>query len=152
MWERSSPKNYQQPAIKIKVFSPSPASSSLSAEELLYLPALQTSILWRSLVGPEKSTCEKMEVADATRIQMVMPTPPTSEQAEPSALAGAQPSPAVTPQATPVTSPAPTSVATPVTPNSRQSTPDSPLGSIPTPPPSPPPARSEEAVYSTFSS
>ncbi|KAK8690853.1 hypothetical protein V6N13_074379 [Hibiscus sabdariffa] len=83
----------------------------------------------------------KMEVADATPIQMVMPTPPASEQAEPSAPAGAQPSPAATPQATPATSPAPTPAATPATPDSRQSTPDSPLGSTPTPP-----ARSEEAV------
>ncbi|KAK8530848.1 hypothetical protein V6N12_013348 [Hibiscus sabdariffa] len=92
----------------------------------------------------------KMEVADATPIQMVMPTPPASEQAEPSAPAGAQPSPA--------TSPAPTPAATPATPDSRQSTPNSPLGLTPTPPParseeaapspppSPPSARSEEAV------
>ncbi|KAK8662710.1 hypothetical protein V6N13_024601 [Hibiscus sabdariffa] len=93
-----------------------------------------------------KEYMRKMEIADATPIQMVMPTPPASEQAEPSAPAGAQPNPAATPQATPATSPAPTPTATPATPDSRQSTPDSPLGSAPTPPQSPPPAQSEEAI------
>ncbi|KAK8505786.1 hypothetical protein V6N12_013996 [Hibiscus sabdariffa] len=83
---------------------------------------------------------------DATPTQMVMPTPPTSEQTEPSAPVGAQPSTAATLEATPLTSPAPTPAATPATLDSRQSTPDSPLGSTPTPPSSPPPARSEEAV------
>ncbi|KAK9043421.1 hypothetical protein V6N11_071766 [Hibiscus sabdariffa] len=93
-----------------------------------------------------KEYMQKMEVADATPIQMVMPTPPTSEQAESSALAGAQPSPAATTQATLVTSTVPTPAATPGTPDSRQSTPDSPLGSAPTTPPSLPPDRSEEAI------
>ncbi|KAK8574496.1 hypothetical protein V6N12_062186 [Hibiscus sabdariffa] len=93
-----------------------------------------------------KEYMRKMEVADATPIQMVMPTPTASEQAEHSAPAGAQPSPTATPQATPATSPAPTPAATPESPDSRQSTPDSPLGSAPTPPPSPPPAHFEEAV------
>ncbi|KAK8635198.1 hypothetical protein V6N13_023075 [Hibiscus sabdariffa] len=85
-----------------------------------------------------KEYMRKMEVADAMPIQMVMPTPPASEQAEPSAPAGAQPSPA--------TSLAPTPTATPATPDSRQSTPNSPLDSAPTPPPSPPPACSKEAA------
>ncbi|KAK9045495.1 hypothetical protein V6N11_051405 [Hibiscus sabdariffa] len=83
-----------------------------------------------------------MEVADAVPIQMVMPTTPASEQAEPFTPAGAHTSPAATPQATPAPRPAHTPTATPTTPDSRQSTPDSPLGSAP----SPPPARSEEAV------
>ncbi|KAK8984700.1 hypothetical protein V6N11_020016 [Hibiscus sabdariffa] len=87
-----------------------------------------------------KEYMRKMEVTDAIPIQMVMPTPPASEQAEPSAPVGAQPSPA--------TGPAPTPAATPVTSDSRQSTPNSPLGSTPNPPPSPPPARSEEAAPS----
>ncbi|KAK8713451.1 hypothetical protein V6N13_148668 [Hibiscus sabdariffa] len=93
-----------------------------------------------------KEYMRKMEVVDATPIQMVKPTPPALEQAEPSAPVGAQPSPAATPQATPSTSPVPTPAATPATPDSMQSTPDSPLGSIPTPQPSLPPACSEEAV------
>ncbi|KAL4310165.1 hypothetical protein GQ457_01G022930 [Hibiscus cannabinus] len=93
-----------------------------------------------------KEYMRNMEVADSTPIQMFMPTPPTSKQAKPSAHAGAQPSPTTTPQATPATNPAPTPAVTPATLDNRQSTPDSPLGSAPTPPPSPPPARSEEAV------
>ncbi|KAK8636486.1 hypothetical protein V6N13_124232 [Hibiscus sabdariffa] len=56
------------------------------------------------------------------------------------------PTPTATPQATPATSPAPTPAATPATPDSRQSTPDSLLGSAPTPPQSPPPTQSEEAI------
>ncbi|KAK8560008.1 hypothetical protein V6N12_012816 [Hibiscus sabdariffa] len=67
-----------------------------------------------------KEYMRKMEIADAKPIQMVMPTPLASEQAEPSAPVGAQPSPAATPQATPATNPAPTPAATPATPDSRQ--------------------------------
>ncbi|KAK9043218.1 hypothetical protein V6N11_071565 [Hibiscus sabdariffa] len=93
-----------------------------------------------------KEYLRKIEVVDATPIQMVMPTPPASEQAEPSAPGGAQPSPVATPQATPATSPGSSPATTPVTPDSRQSTPDSPLGSAPSPPPSPPPAQSDEAI------
>ncbi|KAK8649450.1 hypothetical protein V6N13_130179 [Hibiscus sabdariffa] len=87
-----------------------------------------------------------MEVADATPIQMAMPTPTMSEHAELEVPAGIPPSPAATPQATPAASHTPTPAATPATQDSRQSTPDSPLGSAPTTPLSPPPARSEEAA------
>ncbi|KAK8574599.1 hypothetical protein V6N12_062289 [Hibiscus sabdariffa] len=102
-----------------------------------------------------KKYMHKMDVVDATPIRVVLPTPTNSpvhspaaapEHVEPSTPAGAQPSPAATPQATPATSPVHTPVATPAILNNRQSTPDSPLGSAPSPPPSPPPARSEEAV------
>ncbi|KAL4386895.1 hypothetical protein GQ457_09G019220 [Hibiscus cannabinus] len=107
-----------------------------------------------------KEYMRKMEVADATPIQMAMATPQASEQAEPEVPAGiprsppAQEiipagiprSPAATSQATPAASHTPTPAATPATQDSKQSTPDSPLGSTPTPPPSPPPARSEDAT------
>ncbi|KAL4352187.1 hypothetical protein GQ457_06G015540 [Hibiscus cannabinus] len=93
-----------------------------------------------------KEYMRKMEVADATPIQMAMPTPTASEQAEPEVPAGILPSPAATPQATPAASHTPTPAATPTTQDSRQSTPDSPLGLASTTPPSPPPPRSEEAA------
>ncbi|KAK8576725.1 hypothetical protein V6N13_015158 [Hibiscus sabdariffa] len=93
-----------------------------------------------------KEYMRKMEVADATPIQMVMPTPTASTQAEPKVPAGIPPSPAATPQATPAASHIPTPAATPATQDSRQSTPDSPLGSAPTTPPSLPLARFEEAA------
>ncbi|KAL4387686.1 hypothetical protein GQ457_09G023150 [Hibiscus cannabinus] len=87
----------------------------------------------------------KMKVTDVTPIQIVMPTPPASEQARTSAPAGAHTSPAATPQDTLAPSPAHTPASTLETPDSRQSTPDSPMGSSP-PPPSPSPARPEEAI------
>ncbi|KAK8619604.1 hypothetical protein V6N13_135886 [Hibiscus sabdariffa] len=68
------------------------------------------------------------------------------DQAGPTAMAEAQPSPAATPKASPINSTAHTPAATPETPDSRQSTPNSPLGSGPTPSQSTPPAQSEEAI------
>ncbi|KAL4387693.1 hypothetical protein GQ457_09G019170 [Hibiscus cannabinus] len=71
---------------------------------------------------------KKMEVADATPIQMAMATPQASEQAEPEVPTGIPRSPAATSQATPAASHTPTPAATPATQDSKQSTPDSPLG------------------------
>ncbi|KAK8680309.1 hypothetical protein V6N13_109259 [Hibiscus sabdariffa] len=97
----------------------------------------------------------KMGVADATPIRVTLPTPTNSpahspvaapDQAGLTALAEAKPSPTATPEASPINSTTHTPVATPEIPNSRQTTPDSPLGSAPTPPQSPPPAQSEEAI------
>ncbi|KAK9008865.1 hypothetical protein V6N11_080342 [Hibiscus sabdariffa] len=104
----------------------------------------------------------KMDVADATPLNMAMPTPPaspiqtataTTDEAGPSAPAAqAEPqhAPATSPLVVPVsshtttTSPATTPAARP---RSRESTPDTPLGSTPFSPPSPPtPAQSEEAA------
>ncbi|KAK9033358.1 hypothetical protein V6N11_018391 [Hibiscus sabdariffa] len=107
----------------------------------------------------------KMDVADATPLNVAMPTPPTSPihmpttaatEVEPSvpaeaptALVEAYQSPAASPPVVPAsshtttTSPATTPTAMPP---SRESTPDSPLGSTPGAPPSPPPAQSEEAA------
>ncbi|KAK9045754.1 hypothetical protein V6N11_051662 [Hibiscus sabdariffa] len=93
-----------------------------------------------------KEYMRKMEAADATPIQIAMPTPTTSEQAEPEVPAGIPPSPAATPQATPAACHTPTPTATPATQDSRQSTPNSALGSAPKTPPSPPPACSEEVA------
>ncbi|KAK9031872.1 hypothetical protein V6N11_056158 [Hibiscus sabdariffa] len=93
-----------------------------------------------------KEYMRKMEAADATPIQMAMPTPTVSKQAKPEVPTGIPPSLEATPQATPAASHAPTPATTPATQDIRQSTPDSPLGSTPTTPPSPPPARSKEAV------
>ncbi|KAK8516825.1 hypothetical protein V6N12_049537 [Hibiscus sabdariffa] len=103
-----------------------------------------------------------MDVADATPLNMAMPTPPASPiqtaaaptdeagHSAPAALAEPQHTPATSPPVVPVsshtttTSPATTPAAKP---RSRESTPDTPLGSTPISPPSPPaPAQSEEAV------
>ncbi|KAK8690898.1 hypothetical protein V6N13_074424 [Hibiscus sabdariffa] len=108
--------------------------------------------------GWSKEYMRKMDIADATPTRVVMPTPPTSpahpavaapEEAGPSAPLAAHSSPVASPPVFPVTSH--TSTASPTTtpaamPANRQSTPDSPLGSAPTPPSSPPPAQSEEAI------
>ncbi|KAK8684167.1 hypothetical protein V6N13_040198 [Hibiscus sabdariffa] len=102
----------------------------------------------------------KMDVADATPLNVAMPTPPsspihttatTADEAGPSApVAPTDPSqspfasPPVVPVSSHATSPATTHTARP---RSRESTPDSPLGSTPISPPSPPPpAQSEEAA------
>ncbi|KAK8562093.1 hypothetical protein V6N12_049144 [Hibiscus sabdariffa] len=104
----------------------------------------------------------KMDVADATQLNMAMPTPPaspihtaaaTTDEAGPSAPAAPakpRPTPATSPPVVPVsnnnttTSPATTPTARP---RSRESTPDTPLGSTPISPPSPPtPAQSKEAA------
>ncbi|KAK8666170.1 hypothetical protein V6N13_006322 [Hibiscus sabdariffa] len=109
-----------------------------------------------------------MDVADATPINMVMPTPPASSDHMPAAPtdeagssnpAAASPAPAEpSPSAadSPIPSPAqhtqpshtmPSPAATPTDlPASRESTPDSPMGSTPEAPHPPPPAQSEEAV------
>ncbi|KAK9011204.1 hypothetical protein V6N11_044058 [Hibiscus sabdariffa] len=108
----------------------------------------------------------KMDVADATPINVAMPTPPTSPihmpavdtdeaglsvptAAEPSAPAEARRSPAASPPVVPIsnhtttTSPTTTHAAMPA---SRETTPDSLLGSAPSSPSPPPPAKSEEAA------
>ncbi|KAK8578442.1 hypothetical protein V6N13_116286 [Hibiscus sabdariffa] len=104
----------------------------------------------------------KIDVADATPLNVAMPTPPaspihttaaTADEAGPSApaaLAEPRHAPAASPPVVPVssqtttTSPATTPTARP---RSRESTPDTPLGSTPISPPSPPPpAQSEEAA------
>ncbi|KAK8656815.1 hypothetical protein V6N13_098750 [Hibiscus sabdariffa] len=98
----------------------------------------------------------KMNIADAIPLNVVMSTPPTSPihmpaadttEAGPSVPATAPPVPdevGPSPVSSHTTSPAPTLAAMPT---SRESTPDSPLGSTPdSPPPPPPPAQSEEAV------
>ncbi|KAK8521629.1 hypothetical protein V6N12_031523 [Hibiscus sabdariffa] len=104
----------------------------------------------------------KMGVADATLLNMAMPTPPASQiqttaaptdeagPSAPAAQAEPQHTPATSPPVVPVssqtttTSPATTPAARP---RSRESTPDTPLGSTPFSPPSPlAPAQSEEAV------
>ncbi|KAK8547446.1 hypothetical protein V6N12_031583 [Hibiscus sabdariffa] len=105
----------------------------------------------------------KMDVADATPLNMAMPTPPASSDHMPAALtdeAGssnpatasstpAEPSqppadsPPVVPAASNTTSPAATPADLPA---SRESTPDSPMGSTPEAPHPPPPAQSDEAV------
>ncbi|KAL4313513.1 hypothetical protein GQ457_01G016970 [Hibiscus cannabinus] len=103
----------------------------------------------------------KMDVADATPLNMAMPTPhvspihnaaaPTNEAlpSAPTVLVEPQHTPAASPPVVPVSSHTTTSPAT--TPiarkRSRESTPDTPLGSTPISPPSPPaPAQSEEAT------
>ncbi|KAL4378051.1 hypothetical protein GQ457_02G030080 [Hibiscus cannabinus] len=96
----------------------------------------------------------KMDVADATPFNVAMPTPPTSPihttvatadeagLSAPIALAEPRHAPAASPPVVPVsshtttTSPAATHTARP---RSRESTPDTPLGSTPISPPSPPP-------------
>ncbi|KAK8632869.1 hypothetical protein V6N13_073248 [Hibiscus sabdariffa] len=110
----------------------------------------------------------KMDVADATPLNMAMPNPPASSDHMPAAPtdeagssnpAAASPAPAETrPSAadSPIPSPAqhtqpshtmPSPAATPTDlPASRESTPDSPMGSTPEAPHPPPPAQSEEAV------
>ncbi|KAK8667701.1 hypothetical protein V6N13_007849 [Hibiscus sabdariffa] len=110
----------------------------------------------------------KMDVADATPLNMVMPTPPASldhmpaapnDEAGSSNPAIASPVPAEPSQSaadSPIPSPAqptqpshtiPSPAATPTDlPASRESTPDSPIGSTPEAPHPPPPAQSEEAV------
>ncbi|KAK8579158.1 hypothetical protein V6N13_142374 [Hibiscus sabdariffa] len=93
---------------------------------------------------------QKMDVADATPINLAMPTPPTSSDHMPavptdevgsSNPAPAEPSPSVADS--PITSPAATPTDLPA---SRESTPDLPMGSTPEAPHPPPPAQSEEAV------
>ncbi|KAK8525396.1 hypothetical protein V6N12_014088 [Hibiscus sabdariffa] len=108
----------------------------------------------------------KMDIADATPINVVMPTPPTSPTPMPTAAANEEgpsvraeassapaeprPAPAATPLVVPVSSH--TTTVSPATtptarPRSRESTPDTPLGSTPISPPSPPvSAQSEEAA------
>ncbi|KAK9010442.1 hypothetical protein V6N11_036951 [Hibiscus sabdariffa] len=103
----------------------------------------------------------KMDVADATTLNVAMPTSPasaihttaaTTDEAGPSApIAPAEPrhSPVESPPVVPVSSH--TTTTTPATtpaarPASRESTPDSPIGTTPDAPPSPPPAQSEEAA------
>ncbi|KAK8990363.1 hypothetical protein V6N11_009066 [Hibiscus sabdariffa] len=100
----------------------------------------------------------KMDVADATPINMAMPTPPASPtataaaptaEAELSAPAEPQRTPPSSPPVVPVSSQTTTSPAT--TPaaqeHSRDKTPDTPLGTTPSSSPSPPaPAQSEEAA------
>ncbi|KAK8547628.1 hypothetical protein V6N12_031762 [Hibiscus sabdariffa] len=106
----------------------------------------------------------KMDVADATPLNMAMPTPPASPDHMPAAAtdeagpsnptaassAPAEPrqpsvdSPPVVPAAShTTTSPAVTPADLPA---SRESTPDSPLGSTPEAPHPPPPAQSDEAI------
>ncbi|KAK8640164.1 hypothetical protein V6N13_007923 [Hibiscus sabdariffa] len=105
----------------------------------------------------------KMDVADATPINMAMPTPPASSDHMPAAPtdeagsfnpataspAPAEPSPSIA--ESPITNPAqhtqPSPAATPTDlPASRESTPDSPMGSTLEASHPPPPAQSEEAV------
>ncbi|KAK8554204.1 hypothetical protein V6N13_073136 [Hibiscus sabdariffa] len=105
----------------------------------------------------------KMDVADATPINMAMPTPPANSDHMPAAPtdetgssnpaaaspAPAEPSPSVADS--PIPSPAqhnqPSPAATPTDlPASKESTPDSPMGSTPEAPHPPPPAQSEEAA------
>ncbi|KAK8515202.1 hypothetical protein V6N12_019250 [Hibiscus sabdariffa] len=108
----------------------------------------------------------KMDVADATPINVALPTPPTSPihmpvadtdearpfvpaAAEPSAPVEARRSPAASPTVVPVSSHTTTTspTTTPaVMPTSRETTPDSLLGSAPSSPSPPPPAQSEEAT------
>ncbi|KAK8597324.1 hypothetical protein V6N12_065795 [Hibiscus sabdariffa] len=106
----------------------------------------------------------KMDVADATPLNMAMPTPPASPDHMPAAAtdeagpsnpaaassASAEPgqpsadSPPVVPAASHTTpSPAATLADLPA---SRESTPNSPMGSTPEAPHSPPPAQSDEAA------
>ncbi|KAK8635167.1 hypothetical protein V6N13_023044 [Hibiscus sabdariffa] len=94
----------------------------------------------------KKEYMRKMDVAEATPIRMVMPTPPASpaqptaathDDAEPSTRPRAQPSPAATQQ--PSEAHSPTSIPAALTPVS-------PLGSTTTPPSSPPPTQSNKAV------
>ncbi|KAK8553662.1 hypothetical protein V6N13_122297 [Hibiscus sabdariffa] len=114
--------------------------------------------------GWTRATCmRKMDVADATPLNVTMPTPPaspihttaapTNEEgpSAPAAQAETQHTPAASPLVVPVsshtttTSPATTPAARP---SSRESTPDTPLGSTPISPPSPPaPAQSDEAAH-----
>ncbi|KAK8666055.1 hypothetical protein V6N13_006207 [Hibiscus sabdariffa] len=90
-----------------------------------------------------------------------LPTPPTNghqivpagrertaapDQVGSTAPVEAQPSPAATPEASPINNTAHTPALTPEVPDSRQTTPDSPLGSAPSLSPSPSPAQSEEAI------
>ncbi|KAK8666000.1 hypothetical protein V6N13_006153 [Hibiscus sabdariffa] len=105
----------------------------------------------------------KMDVADATPINMAMPTSPASPDHMPAAPtdeagsfnpataspAPAEPNPSMADS--PIPSPAqhtqPSPAATPTDlPASRESTPDSPMGSTPEASHPPPPAQSEEAV------
>ncbi|KAK8628058.1 hypothetical protein V6N13_063770 [Hibiscus sabdariffa] len=104
----------------------------------------------------------KMDVADATPINMAMPTPPaspTANAAAPTAEAGpSAPSAPAEPQRTPPPSPPIVPVSsqttttspatTPAAPErSRDKTPDTPLGTTPSSSPSPPaPAQSDEAA------
>ncbi|KAK9004336.1 hypothetical protein V6N11_002138 [Hibiscus sabdariffa] len=108
----------------------------------------------------------KIDVTDATPINVAMPTPPTSPihmpaantdeagpsvpaAAEPSAPAEARRSPAASPPIVPVSSHTTTTnpTTTPATmPASRETTPDSLLGSAPSSPSPPPPVQSEEAA------
>ncbi|KAK8619609.1 hypothetical protein V6N13_135891 [Hibiscus sabdariffa] len=100
----------------------------------------------------------KMDVADATPLDVAMPTPPASpdqmspapaEEAGPSNPAPAEPrQPSVnSPPVEPVVSNTTSSAATPADlPASRESTPTSPMGPTPEAPHPPPPAQSDEAA------
>ncbi|KAL4320037.1 hypothetical protein GQ457_18G009890 [Hibiscus cannabinus] len=141
------------------------AAACKNDKGILAFPCLITALCQRAVVATspgDKYTAEKtgwtravymrkMDIADATPISVVMPTPTTSlihttaahpDEAGPSAPAEAQPTPAASPPVFPVpshtltTSPTTTPTAMPA---SRQSTPDSPLGLTPSTP-SPPPA------------
>ncbi|KAK8561992.1 hypothetical protein V6N12_049047 [Hibiscus sabdariffa] len=68
-YEKSLQGNYQRPTRKTKVFLPSPTSSMPSADELLYLPTLQTSTHWRG-----RTICTKG----------AQPSPASTPQANPS--------------------------------------------------------------------
>ncbi|KAL4332001.1 hypothetical protein GQ457_07G006700 [Hibiscus cannabinus] len=73
-----------------------------------------------------KEYMKKLDITEAIPIQVAMPTPTASEQAEPTVPADTQPSPAATPQATSKQQ------------DSRATTLDSPLGiATPSSPPSP---------------
>ncbi|KAK8584053.1 hypothetical protein V6N12_068303 [Hibiscus sabdariffa] len=85
----------------------------------------------------------KMDVADATPLNMAMPTPPASSDHMPAAPTD-EPSPAYPAQPY-YAQPSPAATPTDL-PASRESTPDSPMGSTPEAPHPPPPAQSEEAV------
>ncbi|KAK9031558.1 hypothetical protein V6N11_055854 [Hibiscus sabdariffa] len=152
------------------------ASACANDKGILAFPCLVSALCRRAAVPtsqgdkfqPEKTGwtkatyMRKMDVADATPLNMAMPTPsvsPIHTAAEPTDEVG--PSATATqaePQHTPVASPpivpvsSHTTTTSPATTpaareRSRERTPDTPLGSTPSSPPSPPaPAQSEEAA------
>ncbi|KAK9029001.1 hypothetical protein V6N11_026131 [Hibiscus sabdariffa] len=152
------------------------AAACANDKGILAFPCLVSALCRRAVVStshgdkyqPEKTGwtratyMRKMDVADATPLNMAMPTPPVSpihtaaaptDEAGPSAPA-TQAEPQHTPPASPpivpvsshttTTSPATTPAARE---RSRERTPETPLGSTPSSPPSPPaPVQSEEAA------
>ncbi|KAK8615501.1 hypothetical protein V6N13_017086 [Hibiscus sabdariffa] len=153
------------------------AATCTNDKGILAFPCLVSALCRRAIVPtfegdkyqPEKTGwtravyMRKMDLADATPINIAMPTPPASptpavaaptDEAEPSALAAPAeqqrtppPSPPVIPVSSQTTTNSPTTTLAAPAERSRDKTPDTPLGSTPSSSPSPPaPAQSEEAT------